>query len=328
MKLVLAAALLATVALAASACGSGHRADSGTVTSSRFILGGTVRCTATLPSSVQIGHELGVTVSFRNVTSHAVHVQPAYGGIWVLVKSPDGTTYDTRVPLENSLGPPPRPIALRPGAVATSHLLQVLRVRWQGPLRVTPGCDVSAAPSIRVTVTSPGPPASTTAAFDDVVAATGHLFDHCRPTGPGASVVGRIDAPRRSAPPMRARCSITVRHERSFDLAQALVITPPSLRGIRVNEPYEALPWFPGAGNTTINAEAIAWQFVVTRDGATSVDSTSVESAKAGSGLMAPDWQWTSSGWTGRPGGSRCGHTGGGGGGYVGPYVEFVSACR
>ena len=127
---------------------------------------------------------------------------------------------------------------------------------------------------------------------------------------------------------MRARCSITVRHERSFDLAQALVITPPSLRGIRVNEPYEALPWFPGAGNTTINAEAIAWQFVVTRDGAMSVDSTSVESARAGSGRMAPDWQWTSSGWTGRPGGSLCGHTGGGGGGYPGPLVEFVSICR
>jgi len=127
---------------------------------------------------------------------------------------------------------------------------------------------------------------------------------------------------------MRARCSITLRHGRGFDLAQVLVITPPSLRGIHVSEPYEALPWFPGAGNTKINAEAIAWQFVVTRDGAMSVDSTSVESARAGSGRMAPDWQWTSSGWTGRPGGSLCGHTGGGGGGYPGPLVEFVSICR
>ena len=103
-------------------------------------------------------------------------------------------------------------------------------------------------------------------------------------------------------------------------------MTPPSLRGIRVSQPYEALPFFPGTGKS--NAEAIAWQFVVTRDGAKSVDSTSVESAKPAGDREAPDWQWTTSGWTGRPGGSRCGHTGGGGGGYHGPYVEFVSACR
>jgi hypothetical protein len=75
------------------------------------------------------------------------------------------------------------------------------------------------------------------------------------------------------------------------------------------------------------NAEAVAWEFVVTRDGATSVNSTSAESAKPAGGKFAPDWQWTTTGYQPRSGGSRCGHTGGGGGGYAGPLVEFVSNC-
>lgn len=29
----------------------------------------------------------------------------SYGGVWVVVKSADGTTYDTRVPLENAAAP-------------------------------------------------------------------------------------------------------------------------------------------------------------------------------------------------------------------------------
>ena len=125
---------------------------------------------------------------------------------------------------------------------------------------------------------------------------------------------------------MRTRCSITLRHERGFDVAQVLVLTPPDLRGIRIGEPYQALAGFTGGRDT--NAAAIAWEFVVTRDGATSVDSTSVESAKSGSGLMAPRWQWTSTGYQPQPGGSRCGHIGFGGGGFAGPLVEFVSICR
>ncbi len=330
MKISLGAALLAAVALAASACGSSHPTSNpptsgSTVSSSRLILGGTVRCTATLATAVQAGAELGISFAFDNVSKRTVKVQLAYGGMWVVVRSPDGTTYDTRIPLENEFGPFHRPTPLAPGATKTVPL-QSLRVRWEGPLRITPGCGLSPLRPVRIPVTSPGPPTSATAAVNGVVAATGHLLDNCRPRTSGVSVVGRIDAPRDSAPPMRARCSIKLRHERGFDVAQVLVLTPPDSQGVRISQPYEALTGFKGDLHT--NAEAVAWEFVVTRDGATSVDSTTVDSAKSGSGRMAPDWQWTSSGWTGRPGGSRCGHTGGGGGGYPGPLVEFVSACR
>ena len=75
------------------------------------------------------------------------------------------------------------------------------------------------------------------------------------------------------------------------------------------------------------NREAIAWQFVVTKNGATSVAAASVEATRQAK-KMAPDWEWTSAGHGSRPGGSRCGGTGGSSGGSTGPSVQFVSICR
>jgi hypothetical protein len=327
MKPLLGAALLAAVVLAASACGSSHptgspQATGTTVSSSRLILGGAVRCTATLTSPVQAGHELGVSVSFHNVSDRTVKVQPAYGGVWVLVKSPDGMTYDTRIPWEDASVLPPGPIPLRPGATATRHLLPGLHVRWDGSLRVTPGCDLSAAPPVRVAVTSPGPPASDTAAMNDVVAATGHLLDHCRPSKPGIAVVGRIDPPSGSTPPLQARCSISLRREGDFSVAQVLVLTPPDLRGVSVDPTYEALT---GTNVANRNTQAIAWQFVVTRDGATSVDSADSWTTRHGGG-MAPAGRWSSARWQ-RAGDVRCGGGGGGSSGANGPGFAFVSVC-
>jgi hypothetical protein len=326
MRLSLGAVLLAAVALAASACGSTHRtggaATSGpTGSSTRLILDGAVRCTATVTTPVQVGHELGLSVSFHNVSKHTVDVQPGYGGVWAVVRSPDGTTYDTRVPWENRTGPSASAISLDPGATQTERL-RYLRIRWEGPLRITPGCGVSAAPAVRVAVTSPGLPASAKAAVKDVAAATGHLLDHCRPVSSDVAVTGRIDAPQHSAPPLRTRCSVSLRAEKGFDVAQVIVTTTPEPRHVQLDQLYEQ---FTSPLNGT-NVMAVAWQFVVTKEGATSVTSADIESSK-GKGF-APDWQWTSAGPGNRPGGSICGSTGGGGGGDLGPLVEFVSICR
>jgi hypothetical protein len=241
--------------------------------------------------------------------------------MWVVVKSPDGTTYDTKIPWEGSAGPPPGPIPLQSGATATRHLLPGLHVRWEGPLRVTPGCDLSAAPPIRVAVTSPGIPASETAAMNDVVRGTGHLLDNCRPSKPGVAVVGRIDPPDGS-PTLEARCTISLRRQGDFYVAQVLVLTPPDLRGVNVDPTYEALTGT-AAGNR--NTQAIAWQFVVTRKGATSVESDDHETTSSGS-HMAPDGTWTSAGWQ-RRGDFRCGGGRGGGSGADGPEFSFVSVC-
>jgi len=320
MKISLAGVLLAAIALAASACGSSHGASRGIVSSSRLILGGAVRCTATVKTPVQIGHELGVSIRFENVSKHAVSVSPGYRGVWVVLRSPDGTTYDTRVPWENTSGLPLRPIALDPGATKTVPL-RGLRVRWEGRLRITPGCGQSASGPIQADVTSPGLPASTTAAMNDVVAATGHLLDHCRPRTSGVSVVGRIDPPSGDMPPLQARCSVDLRRRHGFYLAQVLVVTPPNLAGVRVQPPYEALT-APYRRNS--NQQVLAWEFVVTRRGATSIASAEQETTRVGGG-MARDWVWTSSG--PKPGGA--GQCGGSGGGFGpdGPLVTFISVC-
>jgi hypothetical protein len=328
MKSVVGLSLVAALALAASGCGSGNRfvspmTNGPTVSSSGLMLDGTVRCTATSPASVQAGHDLGVVFRFHNVSKRTVKVELAYGGMWVLIKSPDGTTYDSRVPLEDVPGPyiPPTPIA--PGATKTEPL-PTLRVRWGGPLRITPGCGLSALHPVRVAVASPGLPASDSAAVKKVVAATGHLLDHCRPSTSGVSVVGQIDPPSGNAPPLQARCSVSLRPERGFDVAQVLIVTPPNLRGVHVEEPYGSLSG-PTAQNR--NAEAIAWQFVVTRHGATSVNAAD-QYTTVSADPAAPTWTWTGSAWQKwMSGGSPCNGDSNGGGSVDGPDLAFVSAC-
>jgi hypothetical protein len=78
------------IVLAASACAGGHRANvkhgssvslylypskipvsAKTVSSSRLILGGRVRCTATFPTRVAAGQTIADTFSFRKVSSRA-----------------------------------------------------------------------------------------------------------------------------------------------------------------------------------------------------------------------------------------------------------------
>jgi hypothetical protein len=158
--------------------------------------------------------------------------------------------------------------------------------------------------------------------MNDVVAATAHLLDHCRPSKPGVAVVGRIDPPSGDAPPLQARCSIDLRKKHGFYDAQVLVLTPPDLQGVHVEQPYETLS---GANARTGNTQALAWEFVVTRDGATSVSSANRETTRPG-GARVPDWFWFSSG-PKRSGDFQCGGGGGESGNANGPDVSFVSVC-
>jgi hypothetical protein len=157
---------------------------------------------------------------------------------------------------------------------------------------------------------------------NDVVAATGHLLDNCRPSKPGVAVVGRIEAPSGDASPLQARCSIDLQKRRGFYDAQVLVLTPPDLQGVRVEQPYEAVT---GATVRNENTQALAWEFIVTRNGATSVSSANYATSRRG-GRMAPDWFWFSSG-PKKSGDFQCGGSGGGSGDANGPDVAFMSAC-
>lgn len=329
------AALLIAIVLATAACGSSHRSSSKTsgtsaranglvvsaktVSSSRLIMDGRVRCTASVSRSVQAGNALGLTFAVRNVSDRTVKIVLSDGGLWLVARAADGTRYDTRIPLEDELGPIPLPTTLQPGATKTVDFGRYLRVRWRGPLRITPGCEHTALPVLHVGVGSPGPPPSDGTAVSDVVAASGHLLDRCRPKRAGVAVQGEIDPPSGGAPAMHATCVVRVRHEGQFLVAQSLIASRLGLGDLHVTQPYEVL-----AVHHASPFEAIAWEFVVTRDGATSVGASEADATRAAN-RMAPQWDWTGSRWQG-PGGSRCGGTGGSSGG-PGASLTFISVC-
>jgi hypothetical protein len=331
MRPSVGAALLVAITLAVSSCGGGNQAGNphasvttsapvaaGTTSSTGLILDGRVRCTATVPRSVQAGSSLGLEFAVRNISTEPVKV-PVVDGLWFVVRAADGTTYDTRVPLREEIGPRIASATIPPGTTKTVRARD-LRVRWRGPLRVTPGCDQAALPDLRVGVDSPGPPPDDSTAVADVVAASGHLLDHCRPERAGVAVQGQVGPPDGDSPPMSATCSVSLRQEGEFVVAQALIVSPPDLDHVDVGQPYEQL-----TVRHDPTYEAVAWEFVVTRDGATSVAASEADSTKRAD-RMAPDWSWTGSEWQG-PGGSRCGGSGGSWGGWAGPTVEFVSVC-
>ena len=331
-------ALLVVIALATAACGGSHRTTTGTshessqsrgsvvsattASSSALILDGRVRCTATVSRSVEAGSPLGLTFAVRNISRHPVKVVLWRSGLWLVVKAADGTTYDTRVPLRDAEGPMPIPTAIPPGTTKTVRELgKYLPVRWRGPLRITPGCETTALPALRVNVKSPGRPADEHSAVADVVAASGHLLDRCRPERAGVAVQGQIYPPSGKTPPMPATCSVSIQRDGQFLVAQALVVSPRGLVHVHVQTPYEQLSPHPGAP-----FEAIAWEFVVTKRGATPVAAAEEDATKPAN-RMAPDWSWTSSGVQKLgSGSSRCGGSGVSWGG-SGPTVEFISVC-
>jgi hypothetical protein len=326
MKRLLAAAALMTLAIAGAASG-GHASAAGTVSSTRLVDGGRLRVTVTIATPVQVGSPLTGTFRVKNV-SKVTRKLPSLDyptTLPLVIHSPDGTTYDTQTAYwsTGSLGGPVLPpVRIRPGKTVTRSLFAP-PVRWSGPLRITPSWAGTALPTLHVAVTPPGTRPTAKAAMADVVASTGHLLDGCTPTTPGVAVTGKLVAPKHSAPALRVACSISLHREPGFYRAQVLVVSPPGLRGVHLERPYEQLAYLKSGQNAT----AVGWLFVVTRSGAISVGATSVDSTKSAH-RMAPDWQWTTSGFQHQPGGSRCGGWGGGGGGYGGPLIDFVSKCR
>lgn len=300
------------------------RTSTHTKRSSRLLLGGRVRCTATVRSEVQVGHFLRVRLVLHNLSKHSVEIS---GGSGLVLHAGDGTIYDTGGPLQGWPVPPPplRPAKLAPGATKSAGS-QVIAVRWRGPLRITPGCDGKALPALRVWVTAPGAPADESAAVDEVVAAAGHLLDQCRPQAPGVAVNGQIYPPSGSAPPMSAQCTVSIDSEGAFWVAQVLVAIPSGVAGVQVYQPYETL-WPTGSfPEPTISPpyEAIAWQFVVTRERAIPVAASTMAAGNP-SGETAPVWIWRGTAFQSGGTGSCAGTSFGGGG--TGPEIEFISAC-
>lgn len=332
MKALAGVGVLVVIALAAAACAGSHKKTLGpeptglrseivtrTVKSSRLILGGRVRCTAIATTPVEAGREIAVTFLLHNDGAFPIKAPVADGSTSLVIKAADGTTYDTAraALLEHSLGGPYRtPLRIPAGATRRIAAPRVY-VRWKGPLRIVPGCENKALPALPVDVTAAGPPPDKATAIADVVASTGGLLDHCRPQKSGVAVVGTIEPPSASGPSMDARCSVTLHSEGRFLVAQTLVLIPPGLRGVRVQQPYETLP--PRKQRRPF--AAIAWELVVTRNGAVTVAGFTHDATRAAN-RMAPEWTWSGSGWS-RPGSARCGYEG-----FAGePMLDLISVC-
>jgi hypothetical protein len=288
--------------------------------SSRLVLGGRVRCTATVGSEVQAGHDLNVRLALRNVSRRAV--KASYDAGYVL-KAADGTTYYPDGAIAGFPRPPAIPQTLRAGATVASDV--GVSVRWRGPLAVTPECQGKTLRALHVGVVAPWPGPAQDTAVAQVVAAAGHLLDHCRPQEPGVPVDGQIYPPSGTAAPMDARCSISISSAGRFLVAQVLVLTPPGLQGVQIYQPYVTL-WQVGgpfSQPTSPFFQAIAWEFVVTRERAIPVAASSM-SQSTRSTKSQPIWDWSGTGF-GPEGSLNCG------GGVItvgtGPELDFVSAC-
>jgi len=293
-----------------------------------LILGGRVRCTASVSSQVRVGHELRVKLALRNVSKRPVKGFFGYGSTWLVVKAAGGTTYDTRVANRVLSPPAPIPTKLRPGATRT--LGAEVAVRWKGPLRITPGCVKKGLPRLHVAVVSPGPAPDETAAVNDVVDDAGHMLDQCRPREAGVPVDGEINPPTTgSAPPMSAQCSVSLTSEGSFWLAQVLVLIPAGLQGVTIQRPYELFgPPF-GLFSTEPPPpppyEAVGWQDVVTQAGAQTVAATTADATNdSPTSAMVPSYAWDGTTWI-AAGTGTCGFHGWASGPI--PTIDFISVC-
>ena len=300
-----------------------------TETSSGHVLGGRALCTASVRSDVQAGQPVSVKFTLRNLSRHSIEFSRGVFDTSLVLKTGDGTTYDAGALLQGIPVPPPTG-ARKLRAGKTVHLgAEKVPVRWRGPLQVTPECQGRALPTLNVSVTAPWPSPASSTAVSEVVAAAGHLLDHCLPQTSGVPVDGQINAPSGSAAPMNAQCSISLTSEGGFLDAQVLVLVPVGLPGVQIFQPYELL-WPNGSPLSAVSLtaappyEAIAWEFVVTRDKATPVAASTLTASSA-TGRSAPSFAWNGKGWEAQ-GAESCGGNGFAWGG-TGPDLEFISAC-
>ena len=310
---------IASVAFAIAAAGIGFvvtefrggvttPAGGGTISSSALVQGGTLRCTATLSATLVAGHDTGMRFRLTNVTDQPVKASFGDGTLGFVVNAADGTEYDSRYFAQHAISTPfVLPTRIAPHA-SVSRGGDDVRIRWGGPLAVTPQCLGTALPALHAAVRAEGLAPTETNAIDLVLAATHGLLDSCRPQQNGVPVQGQIDPPIGSSPSMQATCSITITPQGGFSSARVLIVSPPGLSGIHVT-PYGIAV---GIGRHQ-TAEVIPWDFVVTNKGAIPVSSylnASWPSGRSGigNGLGELEFTWTGSKWIqDDTGGTPCG---------------------
>ena len=155
------------------------------VRSSRLVLGGRVRCTAIVSSSVEAGQSVQVRFVLHNRSRRVV---PVFESSWLVLRPGDGTIYDTRDSPEPEGGSGLSPAGLRSGdlPLPTSS-------RQDAALRV--GCCSRAVEGPASDHTRMREGAARPQRPGDITGASRRRQRGCRPSG------GSLRSPTRSVPP-------------------------------------------------------------------------------------------------------------------------------
>jgi hypothetical protein len=269
--------------------------------------------------------------SVTNVTDQTVRATFEDGKMGFVLTAADRTAYDSRHNAQHALSVP----FVLPTKIPPNHSFSPasddVRVRWGGPLTLTPECLGTALPPLQANVSAIGAAVTDTQAIDAVAAASGGLLDSCRPAESGVPVDGKIEPPLGSTPAMPATCSITLQDQGGFSSARIVIIAPTGLSGVSVRPPYEDQVL--GISRHQ-DAEAVTWDFVVTSAGAIPVYSYVSAQWPQGSALAESEFEWTGSRWILDGKGGACGshaqgapYGTGGGGSEAGADVPIVWRC-
>jgi hypothetical protein len=203
-----------------------------------------------------------VTLSLTNLTDRTLPPQYAYG--YLVFRDASGTKlWDTSPKFE---GPTPGTGSIGPHETVKVFVYDT-RVRWSGPLSVTPVCDRLrlTMPTVVLPVASPGAPASVDDAIHAAVAVSESPFQACPPGPNGAATTGSFDAPdERSLPPLTLRCWAEVRQEDGFDVVSLELVSPSDAPDYTI--PEDTFVFGPAPLPGTDNMLAARWSFVVTAD--------------------------------------------------------------
>jgi hypothetical protein len=249
---------------------------------------GTLRCQATFEDRIlEPGRPIEVHLSVTNLTAEPREVG-SHG--FLEIRAADGTELWTSDGVIGAFEPtrrvgPHRTVKIHPGTTT--------RVRWSGPLLITPICPETGRlrmPTVSFDVEVPEPPASTDEAIAAAVATPGSPWQACPPGPAGEATTGSFQTPDGfPLPPLSLRCWAEVRHEAGFDVVSLHAVSPS-------DAPDFAIPgstsmegaFFDGGELPGEDAMyAARWTFTVTAEGARPVLSQ-VRSRTVGEGEARP----------------------------------------
>ncbi len=279
-----------------------------------------IECTASMPSVVQPGADLGLTMTLTNVSDGPVKVSLAELGYPVRVEAGDQTIWDTTELLSHSWPYIP-PRTLDPGE-SKAPPLEPLAVQFPGSLTVVPTCAGERMPPLHAEVENLGSTPSPEDAVARAVGATSGLFDGCAP-GPTRTVVGTVAPPDDPSLSLDVRCAAHMTRAPGF-VVVTLVMSTPSSEGPPPVPPGMLVS--PDLASDTGNAETLAWRFVVTPTNVWPVASAT-RTKTVGADAMDTEYEVSSKGWH-DGGSSRCGGEGGSmGGNGTWVTISFYNVC-